>query len=1077
MAARYLSTRFLLLASALPLAAQGKSAPAQTLPKVPDGWTLEIVAAAPKVQHPTVVCAAPDGRVFVGEDPMDMKPPADRAGGRVVCLHPDGHFTVFAEGLHAPFGLLYLDGRLYVHHSPRLSVFRDDGGVGRDRADILPCTNPKPWALDWNDHVPANLRLAMDGFLYMSVGDKGMYGAVGRDGSRAELRGGGVVRLRPDATELEVFSRGTRNSLDVAINAEDEVFTFDNTDEHHWMGRLTHMVDGGFYGYPWDFHPRRLYTLWMLADFGPGAATAALAYNEDALPPEYHGSLFLADFGKRTVLRVRVERDGASYRAVSREDFFRDPPADFWPVGLALSPDGLGLYVTDWQLYDRKDVVIGRLWKATYAGPSRGAPKPPWYLRAAMGERCDASTPELVRALGHPAQSVRLVAQRRLAERGGEAAGAAAELLRDPTARPEARWHALWTLDAIDGAQAPRADVVSAARGPDRSLRLQALRQLGTRRVKSGRSLLVESLRDPDAAVRFHAATALGRLGNSASVPPLLTALDEKDHFARFAVFTALGRIGRAHPAAWDLVARGLESPIAAVGEGTVFAMREAFDSRVVTALAGAVGGGAKLSSTRAAAVEALAGLSRQDPPWNGEWWTAIPGVSPYHPALSPRPPRRVDWEGTAGALDALRAAVEDAGADVRRAAVRGLAELRDAGSLAALRSRFASEDDGAVRREILRALGSLKDPSVLDLLASVLRRESAPETLSEAVAAVEAVGGEGSRALLASFLDAPRGGNDVVVLALDALARLGGAQVLDALRAKAEDSDLAVRRAAVRALGRVRDPRALSALLGAFERDETKFEAAASLAPLADMQALDAYLWALASSSPELRQASAKALEVLGAAALSTIEKRVEAGIVSAAALGELQRVFAWAKESPIHRTQAAKLDPARFLEFALQNLGDAARGRKLFEDERGMACARCHKAAGRGGEIGPDLSAIGTQYPRRDLAESVLYPSRKVREGYQQVIVVTQTGQVISGVVRGETPEEVVLLDAGGQRHPILKRDVAERRTSEVSLMPEALHAGLSLQDFADLLAYIESLKGIEAPRATTSKEPAER
>src|SRR6266536_6500770 len=97
----------------------------------------------------------------------------------------------------------------------------------------------------------------------------------------------------------------------------------------------------GFYGYPHDLIPRRPYTLWMMHDFGAGAACGALAYNEDALPAEYRGNLFLADFGKRQVIRVRIERDGATFRVAAREELFRDMPEDFRPVGLTLTPDGL----------------------------------------------------------------------------------------------------------------------------------------------------------------------------------------------------------------------------------------------------------------------------------------------------------------------------------------------------------------------------------------------------------------------------------------------------------------------------------------------------------------------------------------------------------------------------------------------------------------------------------------------------------------------------------------------------------------------------------------------------------------
>jgi putative heme-binding domain-containing protein len=1026
------------------------------LPVPPPGWKVEIVAEAPRIEHPTVVCAAPDGRVFVGEDPMDMKPPARRPGGRVVCLHPDGRRTVFADGLYAPFGLLYLEGRLWVHHSPRLSVFRDEEGVGKDRVDLLECTNPEPWALDWNDHVPANLRLAMDGYLYMAVGDKGVWGAVGKDGTRPVLQGGGILRLRPDATGLEVYSSGTRNTLDVAINAEDELFTYDNTDEKNWMSRLTHMVEGGFYGYPWDFIPRRPYTLWAMADYGPGAATGSIAYAEDALPEEYRGNLFLSDFGKRKVLRVRVAREGATYRAVSREDFFSRVPDDFWPVGIGWTPDGLGFYLADWQLYDRKNVVVGRLYKATWTGKSSARPRPGWTAPAATGRPFEASTAELVGALSHPARDVRLVAQRRLADRGKEAVAPLVALLRDTGAAPLARAHAVWALDAIDGGVAGRAAILEAADDP--AVRLQAARQLGTRRAKEASALFRRLLRDPDPALRFRAATALGRLGDPEAVPDLSAALEEKDLFARFAVFTALNRIGRADPRAWPAIARGLESPSEAVREGTVFAMRETCDEAVVSALAGRA---SMPAGTRARALEALAGICRKEPPWDGKWWNAYPGVSPYHPAASPRPERAVDWAGTRAALEALRAAPADPEPVVRRAGVEGLAEVRDRESAPRLREAFSREPDLGVRTSIVRALGVLKDAEAGELLAGLLGDGRSPEALRlEALGASERIGGEAGRRALLAGLAGAAGSKEVLLRALAAAPKLGGEAVAEAALAYLEDPDLAVRRAAIAAAGGLRSRKAVPALLSAFGREETRFEATQALGKIPDLRALDAYLYGLAHVNADLRWPSSRAIQSLGKAALSEVEKRL--GSIPGPAVRELQHLFAAEKESPIHRVVVKKVDPEAYLEFALGNAGDAGRGRALFADPKGLACAKCHKAGGEGGDLGPDLSGVGSLYPRRELAESILYPSRKVREGYQQVIVRTKEGRILSGAVKAETPEELTLQDTEGNRHAIRKAEIDARKTSELSLMPEGVHAGLSMRDFADLVSYLESLKG---------------
>src|SRR5207245_1880327 len=62
----------------------------------------------------------------------------------------------------------------------------------------------------------------------------------------------------------------------------------------------------------------------------------------------------------------RIEREGATYKVVSREDLFADPPEDFRPVGIALSPDGMSVYICDWNHRDTKEnVTVGRLLKLT----------------------------------------------------------------------------------------------------------------------------------------------------------------------------------------------------------------------------------------------------------------------------------------------------------------------------------------------------------------------------------------------------------------------------------------------------------------------------------------------------------------------------------------------------------------------------------------------------------------------------------------------------------------------------------------------------------------------------------------
>src|SRR4030095_3505786 len=90
---------------------------------------------------------------------------------------------------------------------------------------------------------------------YISVGDRGIYQAKSaKDGSTLTLPGGGIIRCRPDGTQLEIFSTGARNHTQFTLDAEDNAFTRDNTDDGNgWWTRLTHHIEGGYYGYPYDY--------------------------------------------------------------------------------------------------------------------------------------------------------------------------------------------------------------------------------------------------------------------------------------------------------------------------------------------------------------------------------------------------------------------------------------------------------------------------------------------------------------------------------------------------------------------------------------------------------------------------------------------------------------------------------------------------------------------------------------------------------------------------------------------------------------------------------------------------------
>ena len=1192
----------LLFAAALPAA---DPPPDPTFPKCPPGWKVELVAGVPKIKHPSVVCCAPDGRLFVGEDPMDMGNDSKKPTDRILCFHPGGRVTVFAENLHAVFGLAYIDGKLFVHHVPKFSVFTDDDGVGKDRRDLIDCTNPDP-APGFNDHIPSNMRLGMDGYFYVSTGDKGLYGAKGTDGRTAQIEGGGVFRVRPDGTGLEVYCTGTRNHLDVAMNAEDELFTYDNTDDGQgWWTRFTHMVDGGFYGYPHDYRPRRPYTLWCMTDYGGGSPTGAIAYNEDALPTEYHGNLFLCEWGRKQLLRLVVERDGGTYKVVKREDFLTAGTGEFRPVGIAVAPDGMSLYVTDWNFGGwKQDVPAGRLFKVSYVGgPSLAKPKPDWYVSAALGKPAQTPVADLVAGLEHPSREVRLVAQRRLAEKGTAIVKPVAALLADPKVPPAAQWSAIWTLDAVGG------DCRAALRSEAASTRRQAARQLATRQVRDAVPELVPCLRDADATIRFWAATALGRIGDARAVPALSGALEQTDLFARYAAFHALTRIGQADPKAWPAIAQGLASPSSAVREGTMFALRDAYAEGAVTTLRVFVADASKSAADRAAALGVLAGLHRQPKPWDGRWWGT-------QPVRNGPPPKVVDWAGTSAVLAAVTAALGDPNPELRRAAIDSVGITRDPSLFPALAAVYERDQSPETRKAALRAVAQFRDASVAQSLVTAALAD--PALLADAAAAAERGGkimvapllkvcatpnvpADGLARCLAA-LGALKAAEAVPILArsmthADAKVRAAAAEALTAIGGTAAiggvvpllaDKSPETRRAAVVALGAIKDTQCVEPLLGAFADPETRADAVDALANLADPRALDAHLVALASKSGITRDAARKSLSAVRGQVYPRVEQLAASGALSPEVVGRLQQVYterlpirSWlvfgpwkggkpaanadwkpakqisesgsldlkqefnprdaaetevraevvspaagevelagkfeghkcelavngtvvatltqtgpvkvrvplragsnqlsartafdkgtwkinltapgVKGGPLFGASATK--PLSLDQYAAQAnklAGSPERGRVLFADLKGAACIKCHKVEGTaGGDIGPSLAGVGAKYNKAQLVESVLYPSKQILDGYQQTTVELADGKVWAGIVRGETAEAVTLVDAEGRPHLLEKAKIDRRAASNKSLMPDGLQASMSPAEFADLVAYLESLK----------------
>jgi putative heme-binding domain-containing protein len=160
-----------------------------------------------------------------------------------------------------------------------------------------------------------------------------------------------------------------------------------------------------------------------------------------------------------------------------------------------------------------------------------------------------------------------------------------------------------------------------------------------------------------------------------------------------------------------------------------------------------------------------------------------------------------------------------------------------------------------------------------------------------------------------------------------------------------------------------------------------------------------------------------------------------------------------------------AGAFDPEEFRRFAVSTRGAPERGKALFSDLKGVACVKCHAVGGEGGVVGPELTSVGAKYPRDELINSVLYPSARISSGYEPVVIETTDGRILTGIIKGENPDSLELEDGDAKRVRLPKSDIEGRKRSDVSLMPNGLAEGLTQQDFADLIAYLETLKDARA------------
>jgi putative heme-binding domain-containing protein len=138
----------------------------------------------------------------------------------------------------------------------------------------------------------------------------------------------------------------------------------------------------------------------------------------------------------------------------------------------------------------------------------------------------------------------------------------------------------------------------------------------------------------------------------------------------------------------------------------------------------------------------------------------------------------------------------------------------------------------------------------------------------------------------------------------------------------------------------------------------------------------------------------------------------------------------------------------------------GDAGRGKELFFKSTALQCVNCHRVAGNGSTLGPDLTEIGKKLSRAQILESILEPSKSIDPKYVTYLVETTDGKIHTGLLAEKNEREVVLRTVGDQEIRLPVARVAVLAPQRNSLMPELLLRDLTAEQAADLLAFLASL-----------------
>jgi len=983
---------------------------------VPDDLRLTRFAGPDVAPCPACLCVSASGDVYAGVD-LNGSLGKGPGKGRIVKLVDadkdgvaDSH-SVFAE-IDNPRGLLSVGTKLYVLYTAfgpddlstgmNLAVLEDANrdGIADGPVKILIEGICSADAINQRgtDHSTNGIRLGIDGWIYIAVGDFGFADATGRDGTILTLLGGGVVRVRPDGTELELYTTGTRNIYDVAIDPFLNVFTRGNTnDGGGWNVRFLHHVQSGAYGYPRLFQNFADEIIPALEDVGGGSGVGALFLSEPTWPSKYNDEPLMADWGRQAVYLHRLRSDGPTFRQKA-EEFVRISQV----TDLDVDPAGQ-LFLSAWDGAGFKgDESKGYLVRVT---PEN------WRYQTFPNLR-ELSLREVAEILVSPSATARLHAQQEILRRPARASAGSALIdhIRDGQLPAEARAAALYTYAQLD---VEPDDLLAFAE--DEVLREFALRAATDRlpRLETADLPLqpfVAALREGTPRQQAAAAIALGRLGNPEAAEALLAVPYTKPKPEGKPTATQLDTLKGKRSSKISLDVRP--------DQKLYLNLAETNPVETVSHLA-------LHDPVFVRADRSKVSLTRFSPVSGTVWIDENPDGSAPAPAGNKK--RKPKHFVTARAGSTIVYRVPDQ-------AIRFESKVTTASS----NPKGGSIDFFA---SIMPPGQSFPSEPVTPRHATPNPDVILPHLAMQSLVRLRVV-----EPCLAGL------GTPAEDLALWALASLHEEAAVSGLLAKLSSTRRdKPRRKILTALARLyheeapydgswwwstrpetRGPDYKPVAWAASERIARALEA--------EVESADA---AARSFLADLNASHRLGLEKLGTNLIA--EEIPEQPTVDLAEIAS--------KQGAVGST------PIEDIILSLDELaGDPELGKDLFIRQ---GCAACHARSTDGPVLGPYMGQVGSIMNREQIATAILRPNDTISQGFPTTQLTLADGSLHVGFVTERNAERIVLRNMTGQVTTLAAADVVKEAHLPVSMMPPGLANALSLEDFASLVAYLASQK----------------